>query len=60
LNDIEEAWSDIERAERLIAPLEETPTIDPVDSYPVMIQKGGNVVDSNTIGKRLEASVGAE
>jgi alkanesulfonate monooxygenase SsuD/methylene tetrahydromethanopterin reductase-like flavin-dependent oxidoreductase (luciferase family) len=49
----------IERAQRLIPPLDESQTVDPIDSYPVLIQKGGNVVDSNTIGKRLEASVGS-
>jgi alkanesulfonate monooxygenase SsuD/methylene tetrahydromethanopterin reductase-like flavin-dependent oxidoreductase (luciferase family) len=50
----------IERAQGLIPPLDEAQAVEPVDSYPVLIQKGGSAVDSNTIGKRLEASVGAE
>ena len=49
----------IERAQALIPPLDEAADIEPIDSYPVMIQKTGAGVDSNTIGKRLEASVGA-
>ena len=32
--------------------------VPPLDSYPVMMQKLHQPVDENTIGKRLESTVG--
>jgi hypothetical protein len=38
-----------------IAPLDPVP---PLDAYPVMLQKMHQPVDEDTIGKRLESTVG--
>ncbi len=47
----------IERAMSKIPPLE-TPASKPVEAYPVLIQRTGGIVDENTIGKKMEESLG--
>jgi alkanesulfonate monooxygenase SsuD/methylene tetrahydromethanopterin reductase-like flavin-dependent oxidoreductase (luciferase family) len=50
----------IERAGARIAPLPSTAELPPLDSYPVMLQKAQMPVDSSTIGKKMEESIGTD
>ncbi|MEW6273275.1 MAG: LLM class flavin-dependent oxidoreductase [Thermodesulfobacteriota bacterium] len=49
----------VEKAMAKIPRIEQLDPVPEVDSYPVMMQKMHQPVDENTIGKRLEATVGA-
>jgi hypothetical protein len=49
----------IERAMSRIPPLDDAVAVEPIDSYPVMMQKAHMPIDEQTIGKRLAASVSA-
>ena len=48
----------IERAMAKVPPIAQLDPVPPLDSYPVMMQKLHQPVDENTIGKRLESTVG--
>jgi hypothetical protein len=47
----------IDKALQKIPPLPRMDHVEPVESYPVLIQRVGSLVDETTIGKKLEASV---